>query len=198
MLADAKAGIPRPFTTAQGLTRPHGLRAIVNTFGDPTQRGWETQNIVTITAPAGQHFLPGQNTLRVHRLLAPNFNALFNTVHSKGLWREVFPSAGTFVCRTKHSYGSQPCGTPGIRFNQLSTHSWGITIDIRANNYPFYTAAMRQANTPVRYPPATIASVFQQYGFHFGLWFMHGGLDTNGRIVFDGADGMHFQFATGH
>lgn len=198
MLADAKAGMPRPFQTPEGIARPHGLGAIVRTFGDPTQRGWEARSIVTITAPAGRQFMPRRTRLRVHRLLAPHLTRLFIAIHNAGLWNEIFPSAGTFVCRTKHSYGKHECGTPGIRFDQLSTHSWGITIDIRASDYKYFEAADQRLGKPLRYPPPSITKIFQAHGFHWGLWFMKGNPDKRGRIDFTNADPMHFQFATGY
>jgi len=197
MLASAKEGIPRPFQTPEGVVRPHGLQAIVATFGDPTQTGWEARNIVRVTAPAGQAFAPGVTRRPVHRLIAPQFDRLFAAINSAGLWTQFFPDAGTWVCRTKKSHGKQPCGTPGIQRNQLSNHSWGIAIDFRAPAYPFYTAGMQQAGRPLRYPPATISSIFQDHGFQWGLWFVDGRLTARGRIDFTGADPMHFQFATG-
>jgi hypothetical protein len=198
MLADAKAGIPRPFQTPEGVARPHGLQAIVATFGDPTQPGWEARNIVRINAPTGRTFASGVTRLPVHRLIAPHFDRVFAAIHRAGLWNDFFPSAGAWVCRTKVSYGKQPCGTPGIQPGQLSNHSWGIAVDFRAANYPFYTTAMQTARRPLRYPPATITQVFQDHGFHFGLWFMNGSLNQRGRINFNNADPMHFQYATGY
>ncbi len=198
LLREAKAGLPRPFQTPERVARPHGLPAIVATFGDPTQAGWEARNIVRVTAPGGQLFAPRINTQRVHRLIAPHFDRLFTAIFNAGLWNELFPSSGTYVCRTKHSHGSRPCGTPGILFNQLSTHSWGITIDIRASNYPYFTEAMQTAGQRLRYPPPTLTQIFQAHGFHWGLWFMNGNLNARGRIRFKDADPMHFQFATGY
>lgn len=198
MLRDAKAGIPRPFSTPERVPRPHGLRAIVATFGDPTQAGWERANIVTVNAPSGRVFSRGVTSLRVHRLLAPHWQRLFQAANAAGVWDELVPSAGTYLCRTKFQHGSRPCGTPGIAFNQLSTHSWGITIDIRPAQYPFHTADMHTRRVRPGVPPATILQVFQDHGFHAGLWFMQGGLDASGRINFTGADGMHFQYATGY
>lgn len=201
MLREAKAGIPRPFQTPERIERPHGLqgpRGIVATFGDPTQAGWEARNIVRVTAPGARLFAPGVRTQRVHRLIAPHFNRLFTAIFNAGLWNELFPSSGTYLCRTKHSYGKKLCGAPAILFNQLSTHSWGITIDIRASDYPYFTEAMQSAGRRLRYPPPTITKIFQAHGFHWGLWFMNGNLNANGRIRFNGADPMHFQFATGY
>jgi len=198
MLREAKAGLPRPFQTPERVARPHGLQAIVATFGDPTQAGWEARNIVRVTAPGGGLFAPGVRTQRVHRLIAPHFNRMFTAIFNAGLWNQLFPSSGTYVCRTKHSYGKKLCGAPGIQFNQLSTHSWGVTIDIRSNDYPYFTEAMQSAGRRLRYPPPTITKIFQAHGFHWGLWFMNGNLNANGRIRFKDADPMHFQFATGY
>jgi hypothetical protein len=198
MLADAKAGIPRPFQTPEGVARPHGLQAIVATFGNPTQAGWGARNLVPVAAPAGQTFAPGIARLPFHRLIAPQFDRVFAGINSNGLWIEFFPSAGAWVCRTKKSDGKRPCGTPGIQPGQLSNHSWGIAIDFQAQSYPFYTANMQQAGRPLRYPAATITSIFQAHGFHWGLWFMNGRLTVRGRIDFTGSDPMHFQFATGY
>lgn len=198
MLNGAKQGIPNPYTTAEGVQRPQGLTGMVATFGDPTTAGWEASNIQRVDAPMGREFAPGVRRVRVHRLLQPHFERLFNDVHRENVWDLMVPTNGTFYCRTKSSYGKRPCGTPGINFNQLSTHSWGITIDSNAARYPQYTSAMKTAGTPLRYPPATLTRVFQAHGFHWGLWFMNGALDSAGRINFTAADPHHFQFVTGY
>lgn len=198
MIADVRAGIPRPFLTPEGVRRPHGLVEIVNAFGNPTEAGWEKANLVNVAAPASRSFAPGRKTLPVHRRLARQFASLFDSLDRAGLWQEIVPTDGTFLCRTKFQFGRQRCGTPGLRFDQLSTHSWGITIDIRSADYPFYTPAMRQAGARLRIPPPTVTNIFQRHGFHFGLWFLSGRLDRAGRIILDGADPMHFQFATGY
>jgi hypothetical protein len=197
MLREVKAGIPRPFTTTEGVRRPHGLTEVVSTFGDPTRPGWESANLTRITAPAGRFFISNRATTRVHRLLAPHFNRLFAAVEAAGLWPEIFPSAGTFVCRTKQGFGKKPCGSPGISFNQLSTHSWGITIDVRANDYPFYTAKMQSDGRRLGQPPPRITRIFQEHGFQWGMWFLTDRPRIHGRIGLNGADPMHFQFATG-
>lgn len=197
MLSEAKAGLPRPYRTAEGVLRPNGLQGIIATFGDPTHAGWEGRNIVRITAPAGKMFLARGRQLPVHRLIAPHFDRLFAAIDRASLWSEIYPSAGAYVCRTKATQGSHPCGSPGIRSDQLSNHSWGIAVDFRAPDYPLYTRAMAAARRPLRYPPPTLTQIIQPLGFHWGLWFMRGDLDASGRISFIGADPMHFQFATG-
>lgn len=197
LLQTAKAGIPATFTTAEGIARPVGLAQITAAFGDPTATGWEGRNIERANAPTGRTFLPNRTYVRVHRLLQAHFERLFADVATENVWDQMTPSSGTFVCRTK-SPNQQPCGTPGIQINQLSTHSWGITIDIRAGDYPRYSAALKAANAPLRYPPATITRVFQAHGFHWGMWFMDGRLDAAGRINLTGADPHHFQFAVGY
>lgn len=198
MLADVKKGTPRPFRTAEGVVRPHGRNQVVAVFGDPTQPGWEAANLVPITAPGGQQFAPRVTSLSVHRLIAPQFTRLFAAILNAGLWKEIFPSAGTYDCRMKHPNQAIKCNSPGVDLGRLSTHSWGITIDIRARDYPFYTAEMRQSGAPLRNPPSTLLELFQNHGFHFGLWFMNGRPDQSGKINFTGADPMHFQFATGY
>jgi peptidoglycan hydrolase-like protein with peptidoglycan-binding domain len=195
MLRDAKDGIPRPYRSPEGVDRPHGRAAVVTTFGDPTQRGWEGRSIVRVSAPAGRQFQRGVTTLPVHRLVARHFERLFAAINDRGLWAELVPTAGTYVCRTKYQpdgSGKKKCGTPGINPMQLSTHSWGITIDIRPNDYRFITLIGQRLG----YPPPILARIFQAHGFHWGLWFMSGTLDSRGRIDLRGADPMHFQFAT--
>jgi peptidoglycan hydrolase-like protein with peptidoglycan-binding domain len=194
MLREAKRGIPGAFVTPEGIQRPHGVDAISTTFGDPTQVGWESRNLVSVDAPAGQRFTGTTPRTRVHRLIAPHFRRLFEMVYRHGLWGELTPTSGTFNCRAKAPHGSHPCGTPGVQFNQLSTHSWGITIDIRAHDYQRISSP---GGTP-QCPPATLTGIFQSFGFHWGLWFMNGKLTPSGRINFSGADPMHFQYATGY
>jgi peptidoglycan hydrolase-like protein with peptidoglycan-binding domain len=194
MLREAKRGIPSAYVTLEGVHRPHGIDAITAIFGDPTQASWESRNLLSVDAPAGQRFSGSTTRARVHRLIAPHFQRLFETIYRQGLWGELTPTWGTFNCRTKASNGKRPCGTPGINFRQLSTHSWGITIDMRSNDYPMITSA---SGTP-KCPPATLTNIFQMHGFHWGLWFMNGNLTPSGRINFSGADPMHFQYATGY
>jgi D-alanyl-D-alanine carboxypeptidase len=199
MLWRAKTGIPKTFQTPEGIARPRGLRAILQTFGDPTQRNWERHNIVEASAPSGRKFDRGRTTMRVHRLLKPHFERLFAAINRAGLWAELAPPSGTFYCRIKKSHGKKKCTAAGVRSYQLSTHSWGITIDVRASDYPLYTDEMQHQNEALKLPPERLASIFQDHGFHWGLWFMKGDeLTERGRINFSGADQMHFQFATGY
>ena len=130
--------------------------------------------------------------------MVPHFTRLFAEIDRQTLWREVAPTSGTFVCRTKSSApgGKKPCGTPGVQARYLSTHSWGITLDMRAGSYPYYTRARSSRGATLRYPPPTVTQIFQDHGFHWGLWFMKGSI-KNGKIDLTNSDPHHFQFATG-
>jgi hypothetical protein len=206
MLCKAKAGLPiPPVATAAGAIvmgiprRPHGLKAVVDTFGNPVLAGFR-KSITKVAAPTDEKFTEGKEgktEIEVHTKLQQHFQKLFDAIHKAGLWKEIHPSSGTFVRRTKTSYQKKAL-TRKTPLYQMSTHSWGITIDIRARDYPRYTEKMQDDSIALKYPPIKVVRIFQEFGFHWGLWFMKGDeLDKSGHINFAGADPHHFQFATG-
>jgi hypothetical protein len=203
MLCTAKAGLPISLAAVSASLsgriprRPHGLKAVLDTFGNPVLAGFG-KSITKVSAPAGETFTKvGKTEIEVHTKLKQHFQNLFDAIHKAGLWKEIYPSSGTFVPRTKTSYRQKKL-TRSTPIYQVSTHSWGITIDIRAEDYPRYTERKQYAGIVLNYPPIKIVRIFQEFGFHWGLWFMKGDeLDAHGRINFAGADPHHFQFATG-
>ena len=165
-----RRGEAHHYTTPEGLQRPGNFREVVATFGNPQEdrATWERQNITRINAPSGYsfHLLSGRNspTIHGHRLLKTHFERLFETIVAAGLWDAIQPVSGPFAFRNVRD------GT------QLSMHAFGIAIDINPKEYA--------RNQKKHFPSPDIVHIFQDYGFHWGMFWTH-------------PDPMHFQFATG-
>lgn len=165
------------------LARPRGHAAIVATFGDPYQVmgedgllsaeerfAWEAR----LTSVEFHRPLPlsygraGQKAtrMRCHGLVAPIFRSVWRAIAADAeLDRHLRTYGGTYVFRPKRSYGEQ-----------LSTHSWGIAIDLNV--------ATNRMGTPGDMHPGVV-QVFEAHGF---VW---GGRWRN-------PDPMHFQYADGY
>jgi hypothetical protein len=164
-----------------GLIRPHGLAQIKRVFGDidhfvktgPDGRPrldaeFEKAYIAVVKMPfalplAGH---PGEcvNSFKCHKLLAPKFDTLFKKIFDSDLEYLLNSFGGCFQFRHKRS-GSG-----------LSTHSWGIAIDLNPEtNSPGLNGDMREE----------IIGVFKESGF---IW----GGDWKRK------DPMHFQYCTGY
>jgi len=165
-------GEPNAFTTSAGLVRPSSFNEVLATFGDPRPNPtkWEIANIVKANAPTGFQFkLAGagsSTSVRVHRLVKTHFEALFQTIANAGLWDDIQPVSGPFAARNIRG------GT------QLSMHAFGLAIDVIPTWYP------RGPGSYSAFPIPRVVQVFQDYGFHWGIFFST-------------PDPMHFQFATG-
>jgi hypothetical protein len=96
--------------------------------------------------------------------LKTHFERLFETIVAAGLWDAIQPVSGPFAFRNVRD------GT------QLSMHAFGIAIDINPKEYA--------RNQKKHFPSPDIVHIFQDYGFHWGMFWTH-------------PDPMHFQFATG-
>jgi len=163
------------------LERPHGLVEITAIFGDifkyisPVQDSslrirpsFENDFIV----PLPLHFplrLAGSNNryadnIRCHTLLRGHFDAIFREIESDGLAGKIHSLGGCYQFRFKRT---RP---------ELSTHAWGIAIDLNPEtNVP---------GTDGDIDPAVVC-IFAKYGF---IW----GGDWKRK------DPMHFQFCTGY
>jgi hypothetical protein len=132
--------------------------------------GWEDANIVTIPVPTLASI--GHSTLRVHKRAAVAFKNVFAKIEAAGLTDCILRCDGTFVPRHK---GWDPK-------RSLSSHSWGIAIDLNArwNGY---------GNPPA--PLGAIGStrdlipIFASEGFAWGGYFTPDAY----------RDGMHFELA---
>lgn len=161
---------------------PHGLPEIIETFGDIEAFITRDSNGLSGLSPEFEklHIVnfkycptldteskpPKIKTIRCHRLLVPTFVSVFDLLILLGLIEHIHSIDGCFDFRAKRS-GSG-----------LSTHCWGIAIDINAaTNRPGTRGDM----------DAEIIEVFKMAGF---IW----GGDWKGKM----RDPMHFQFCSGY
>lgn len=149
-----------------GIITPRGLAGIIARFGNPLSRGYEAKNIALFPLPFPLMF--GNVVLqraRCHRLLVPVFTSVLETIKARGLTPHVRHFGGTYVLR--------PIIGDAVR---LSTHAWGIAIDLNP--------ATNQLGTAGDMHPGVI-DVFEQHRFIWGGNFRR-------------RDPMHFQFASGY
>jgi murein DD-endopeptidase MepM/ murein hydrolase activator NlpD len=169
---------PLPSALAQ-FAPPHGLEALCSRFGDlyaylredgTLDPRWETEQLTRATLPFAipLSWDPAKQvrSLYCHRKLAGVFTAVFDEIERRGLRDKVRTYGGCFNFRTKRSG------------NKLSTHAWGIAVDLNPE-----TNGMGRAGDM----PLGIVSVFEAFGFTWG-----------GRWTGAGRDPMHFQFCSGY
>ena len=174
----ARAAAPPTPAVAQ-LARPHGLEALCGQFGDiyaylredgTLDPRWETEQLARATLPFAipLSWDPAKQvrSLYCHRNLAALFPAVFAEIERRGLREKVRTYGGCFNFRAKRSG------------NKLSTHAWGIAIDLN----PETNGMGREGDMP-----PGIVSVFESFGFTWG-----------GRWAGPGKDPMHFQFCSGY
>ena len=105
-------------------------------------------------------------SMTCHKLLKPTFEEVFQLILKAGLESKITSFGGCF------SFRPQRTGT------KLSTHSWGIAVDLN----PESNAQGTQGNMN-----AGVIAIFKGLGFAWGgEW--HG----------KARDAMHFQFCTGY
>jgi len=151
-------------------------------FGNPFARGWESKNMVrcdlSMFQPELKHvlYIHGQKPVkafahgawfgfRCHKLVVPKFQTAFKNVIDRKLTKQVKTFDGCFNLR--RIGGSKT----------LSTHSWGIAIDLNAkwNGRGNKSFEMKEE----------LAQCFEDVGFTWG-----------GRWTGKYTDAMHFQYAT--
>jgi len=101
-----------------------------------------------------------------HKLLASVFTGVFDRIQSSGLQSKITSFGGCF------SFRPQRTGT------KLSTHAWGIAIDLNPETNEQGTAGNMDSG---------LIATFREAGFKWGG-------DWQGRS----RDPMHFQFCTGY
>jgi hypothetical protein len=161
------------------LVPPHGLDEICTTFGDifgyiakdhTLESGWQSDFLARITLPfpltISWDHSQSVSAITCHKLLGSVFNGVFERLQSGGLQAKITSFGGCF------SFRPQRTGT------KLSTHAWGIAIDLNPET--------NQQGTGGNMDPAVIA-IFRNAGFEWG-----GGWQGKTR------DPMHFQFCTGY
>jgi len=165
------------------LRPPHGLAGIAKAFGDiESYIALDKNGKLALSPEFEKHFisrvpLPKEirsaignsqkiKSIRCHRLLSPIFENVFTEICAHNLADYVHSIDGCFVFRPKRS-GSG-----------LSTHSWGIAIDINAACNKRGTAGDMNQD---------VVEIFKIAGFTWGGNWK--GLNR---------DPMHFQFCTGY
>lgn len=162
-----------------GIKPPHGLESIVATFGDIWKHisadgklisSWEADNFGRVKLPFAipLSWKPDMKVknLYCHSKLNKVFRAVFTEIDSKGLKNKIKTYGGCFNYRTKRIG------------EKLSTHSWGIAIDIN----PESNRMGEKGDMDAR-----IVEIFKHHGFSWGgEW--HGSCK----------DPMHFQYCSGY
>ncbi len=162
-----------------GLEAPHGLEQIVATFGDiyeyiredrSLDPKWQADFLTRITLPFPLKLSWDLNSsvsqITCHKKLAEVFGEVFQRVLEQKLQEKIQTFGGCFSFRPQRT-GSK-----------LSTHAWGIAMDLNPlSNAQGTTGDM----------DAGVVAIFRVAGFEWG-----GGWQGARR------DPMHFQFCTGY
>lgn len=143
-----------------GVLPPNGLDSIVATFGDMfasirddghLNAGWETENLATARIPFAIPLSWNRSQqvkgIYCHVLLAPVISELFSQIDNQGLKSQVKTFGGCFNYRPKR------------QSSKLSTHCWGIAIDLNPETN-------RQGNYGDMHPG--LVALFRAYGFTWG------------------------------
>lgn len=162
-----------------GVLPPAGLDGIIATFGDPfacirddghLEAGWETEHLATARIPFAIPLSWDRSRqvkgIYCHVLLAPVVSELFAHIDHQGLKGLIKTFGGCFNYRPKR------------QSNKLSTHCWGIAIDLNPETN-------RQGNYGTMHPE--LVALFREYGFTWG-----------GDWAGKSKDPMHFQYCTGY
>jgi D-alanyl-D-alanine carboxypeptidase-like protein len=159
------------------LQPPIGLAAILREFGDVREfvtgdggldPRWEVESLARVALPFGL-LLSWDQTKRVsafrcHRRLREIFGEVFARIAAAELASKLRSFGGCFM------YRPQRTGT------KLSTHSWGIAIDLNPETNGLGTLGDMDGE---------VIKVFQDFGFEWG-----------GEWLGRARDPMHFQFCS--
>lgn len=158
---------------------PHGIEQIIATFGDifaylhsdyTLDPSWEREQLTSISLPFPLTLSWDRSCrvtrMRCHRQLQNVFERCFQQIASENLAPELTSFGGCF------SFRPQRKGT------KLSTHSWGIAIDLNPGDNKQGTAGTMDPR---------IVAIFCRAGFTWGG-------DWKGKSQ----DPMHFQFCSGY
>lgn len=165
--AEACSKIPGWFPPPVGLD---GLKAkygkVIVVGGEVVPEAWESANMTMLKGLA-----PGVARLYVNRYVAPILQAALNACLALNDGYKI-RSLGCFAPRLKRVNGD------------LSTHSWGIAVDLNADTNPLQPPPKPGASVVRDIPDAWIAE-FEKRGFTWG-----------GR--FPKPDPMHLQYVRGY
>jgi hypothetical protein len=165
--------------TRASIVPPNGLDGIRFTFGDIFQYvlsdhtldpRWQTEFLTRIELPFKLPLSWDKSRIAdhitCHKLVATSFTQVFAEIKSAGLQEKITSFGGCFAFRPQRT------GT------KLSTHAWGIAIDLNPESNAQGTAGSLEAG---------VIAIFKQAGFTWGG-------DWKG----SSRDPMHFQFCTGY
>jgi hypothetical protein len=161
------------------LTAPHGLDEVITTFGDirsyiaadgQLAPSWQTDLLThaSLPFPLRLSWDPSRTITQMtcHRRLAAVFLLVFGSIYERGLQNRITTFGGCFAFR------------PQRTGRKLSTHSWGIAIDLNPESNPQGSKGNMDAG---------LIDIFRRAGFEWGG-------DWQGKT----RDPMHFQFCTGY
>ena len=161
------------------LVPPRGLDEICATFGDifnyvatdhTLDPRWQTEALDSVRLPFPMTLSWDHkrtvSTITCHKLLASAFASIFDRIQNSGLQSKITSFGGCF------SFRPQRTG------NKLSTHAWGIAIDLNPETNEQGTAGDMDSE---------VITIFRAAGFEWG-----GGWQGKS------CDPMHFQFCTGY
>lgn len=161
------------------MNTPNGLDEIVATFGDVQSFAradgtlspqWNAlyldHALLPFSIPLDWNRAVSVDKIYCHKLMVPIFDELFQEIVDEGLQSKVQTYGGCFM------YRPQRTGT------KLSTHAWGIAIDLNPSTNTQGTSGDMDSG---------VVQVFKDAGFEYGG-------DWSGTV----RDPMHFQYATNY
>jgi D-alanyl-D-alanine carboxypeptidase len=165
--------------TRASMVAPNGLEEIRTTFGDifayiiadqTLDPRWQSEFLDRVPLPfpmtLSWDHSHSVSAITCHKLLANAFTTAFDRIQGSGQQSKITSFGGCF------SFRPQRTGT------KLSTHAWGIAIDLNRETNEQGTAGNMDLG---------IIAAFREAGFEWGG-------DWQGRS----RDPMHFQFCTGY
>jgi hypothetical protein len=161
------------------LGTPHGLEEIVETFGDiydyirpdgNLDPRWQADSLASVELPfplpLSWDLSKSVRRMTCHKRMVEIFASVFGLVQMRGLQPEISSFGGCFAFREQRTGA------------KLSTHSWGIAIDLN----PETNIQGSPGNMDAR-----LIEIFREAGFEWGgNWPGHR------------RDAMHFQFCSGY
>ncbi|MGH9547351.1 MAG: M15 family metallopeptidase [Terriglobales bacterium] len=158
---------------------PHGLEEIIATFGDihkyigsdgQLDPRWQTDFLARMLLPfplrLAWNLSQTITRMTCHGRLARVYASVFASIQEQGLQAKVASFGGCFAFR------------PQRTGNKLSSHSWGIAIDLNPESNMQGSAGNMDAG---------LVEIFRRAGFEWG-----------GNWKGKTRDPMHFQFCTGY
>lgn len=162
-----------------GLAPPNGLPEILARFGDiykflkpdgTIDPKWELTQIASAPLPypipLAWDTSKLAKSMRVHKLIVPVIQEVFAAIDAAGLRAKVRTYGGGYSFRAKRTS------------SKLSTHCWGLAIDLDPTTNALGSAGDMDPR---------VVDVFRSFGFKWGGDWTGGGKDP-----------MHFQFCTGY